>query len=212
MSSTPVAGIVLAAGASSRMGTNKMFLELDGESLIRAAVLRAQMSALIPLVVVLGHEEARIRDALRGLRCEFTVNPDYTGPASTSLHAGLRALPPETDRVVVMLADMVHTTPAMLRALVRRSAETDAPLVVSRYGDISAPPILYRQQLFGELLAWNGEGCGKAVVQAHAHEAAYIDWPAHTLADVDTPEDFQREKARELGDTASRKTDGTVFI
>jgi molybdenum cofactor cytidylyltransferase len=194
------------------MGSNKMLLELHGESLVRAAVLRAQMSALVPLVVVVGHEEARIREALRGLRCEFTVNSDFTGPTSTSLHAGLRALPPDVDRVVVMLADMVHTTPAMLRALVRKSMDTDAPLVVSRYGDVNAPPILYRRQLFDELLAWNGEGCGKAVVQAHAGEAAYLDWPANTLADVDTPEDFQREKNKELGDQANRKTDGTVFI
>jgi molybdenum cofactor cytidylyltransferase len=188
-----------------------MLLELQGESLIRAAVLRAQMAALTPLIVVVGHEEDRAREALRGLRCEFAVSPDFTGPTSASLHAGLRALPAETERVVVMLADMVHTTAAMLRGLVRRSFDGDPPLVVSRYGDVNAPPILYRRQLFDELLAWNGDGCGKAVVEAHAHEAAFLDWPPGTLDDVDTPEDFQREKAREQGDTI-RKTDGTVFI
>lgn len=211
MSNIHAAGIILAAGASRRMGSNKMMLELQGESLIRGAVLRAQMAALIPLVVVVGHEEVRAREALRGLRCEFAVNPDFTGPTSTSLHVGLRALPADTERVVVMLADMVHTTAAMLRALVRRSFDGDPPLVVSRYGDVNAPPILYRRELFDELLAWTGEGCGKAVVQAHAHEAAFLDWPPDALVDVDTPEDYQREKSREQGDTI-RKTDGTVFI
>jgi molybdenum cofactor cytidylyltransferase len=204
------AGIVLAAGTSTRMGSNKMLLELGGESMIRGAVLRAQMAALSPLIVVVGHEQDLAREALRGLRCDFAVNPDYAGPGSNSLHAGLRALPENVERVIIMLADMVHVTPAMLRALDRKSAGSSAPLVVSRYGDITAPPILYRRALFDELLAWTGEGCGKAVVQAHAHEAEYLEWPADALADVDTPDDFKREKSRESG--AIRKTDGTVFI
>lgn len=208
-----VAGIILAAGASSRMGTNKMFLVLNGESLIRGAVLRAQMAGLSPIIVVVGHEADRVRAALADLRCEFAVNADYTGPTSTSLHAGLRALSPQTERVVVMLPDMVHTTPPMIRGLVRATAANPtAPLIVSRYGDITAPPILYSRSLFGELLAWNGEGCGKAVVQAHAAEAAYIDYPEGLIADIDTPDDFKREQMRCEGDVRNSKTDGTVFI
>jgi CTP:molybdopterin cytidylyltransferase MocA len=61
---------------------------------------------------------------------------------------------------------------------------------VSRYGDVTAPPLLFRRALFAELMAWTGEGCGKAVVQAHRHEARYVDRPGAVLADVDTPEDF----------------------
>src|SRR5438105_5860832 len=53
-----------------------------------------------------------------------------------------------------------------------------------------APPLLFRRALFGELLSWTGEGCGKAVVQAHKHEAMYVDRPVTLLTDVDTPEDF----------------------
>jgi molybdenum cofactor cytidylyltransferase len=193
-------------------GTNKMFLELGGETLLRGAVLRAQMAALDPLIVVLGHEEARSREMLKGLRCEFAVNPEYRGPTSASLHAGLRMMAADVDRVVVMLADMVNVTPATLRAIVRTSGESNAPLVVSRYGDVKAPPILYRRELFDELFAWTGEGCGKAVVQAHAHEAAFVDWPVSALEDVDTPADYQRALDRELGDQRNRKTDGTVFI
>jgi molybdenum cofactor cytidylyltransferase len=64
--------------------------------------------------------------------------------------------------------------------------------VVSRYGDVKAPPLLFRRALFAELLAWHGEGCGKAVVQSHASEAAYHDWPLDALDDVDTPEDWAR--------------------
>ena len=76
------------------------------------------------------------------------------------------------------------------RKLVAAARGNDAPLVVSRYGDVTAPPILFRRALFPELHAWRGEGCGKPVVQAHRHEAIYVDRPVALLADVDTPEDY----------------------
>jgi len=185
------AGIVLAAGASRRMGRNKMLLELEGEPLVRRAARRALAAGLSPVVVVVGHEADRARDALRGLPVEIGVNPEFTGPTSASLHAGLELLGQDVDAAVVLLGDMVHVGEAALAELVTRACTSDAPLVVSRYGDVTAPPLLFRRALFGELLAWTGEGCGKAVVQAHKHEALYVDWPAGVLVDVDTPEDFQ---------------------
>jgi molybdenum cofactor cytidylyltransferase len=185
-----VAGVVLAAGASSRMGRNKMLLELEGEPLVRRAARRALAAGLTPVVVVLGHEAEQARAALAGLPLEIATNPDFRGPTSGSLHAGLERLGPDRDAVVVMLGDMVLVTAPMLADLARVAAGDDAPLVVSRYGDVTAPPLLFRRALFAELMAWTGEGCGKAVVQAHRHEARYVDRPADVLADVDTPEDF----------------------
>lgn len=187
-----IAGVVLAAGASRRMGRNKMLLKLNGESLVRRAVTRALEAGLAPVVVVVGYEEQLVRRDLHDLQCETTTNPDYTGPTSGSLHRGLRTLAPEVGGAVVMLADMVHVSADMLRGLLKTARGSTAPLVVSRYGDVTAPPILFRRRLFHELLAWSGEGCGKTVVRAHAHEAAYVDWPPGALADVDTPEDFRR--------------------
>jgi len=84
----------------------------------------------------------------------------------------------------------VRVSAETLAMLVAGARGTDAPLVVSRYGEITAPPLLFRRALFPELLAWTGEGCGKAMVQAHRGEAMYVDRPVALLADVDTPEDF----------------------
>jgi molybdenum cofactor cytidylyltransferase len=185
-----VGAIVLAAGASTRMGTNKMLLEFEGEPLVRRAVRRVQAAGAACIVVVLGHEPERVRTALAGMPCDFATNPDYIGPTSGSLHAGLRKLPDECEAVVVMLGDMVHVTSAMVRAVVSAAGQGDPALVVSRYGGVTAPPLLFRRSLFTELLMWTGEGCGKAVVRAHAHEAVYMDWPESALADVDTPQDY----------------------
>jgi len=192
-----VAAVILAAGASRRMGPgrNKMLLRLEGESLVHRAARRAAGAGLAPVVVVLGAEAERVRAELADLPCDFALNPDFTGPTSGSLHKGLERLPAAVGAAVVMLADMVLVTEQMLAAVVATARGSDAPLVVSRYGEVTAPPLLFRRALFGELLAWTGEGCGKTVVQRHRGEAAFVDWPPAALADVDTPEDFAAAEA-----------------
>ena len=186
-----IAGVILAAGASRRMGTNKMLLPVEGEPMVRRTVRAALDAGLAPVVVVLGHEPERVRQALEGLRCTFVESDDHTGPTSASLHAGLRALESDTDAAVVLLGDMVRVTSPMIAALADSARSGTAPLEVSRYGDVLAPPLLFRRVLWPELLAWTGEGCGKAVVRAHEAEAAIHDWPAAALKDVDTTSDYE---------------------
>jgi molybdenum cofactor cytidylyltransferase len=191
--SARVAGVVLAAGCSRRMGRNKLLLPIDGEPMVRRAVSRALDAGLAPVLVVLGHEAPQVREALRGLPCTFVESEEPAGPTSASLHAALRELGPDArvDAVVVLLADMVHVTTAMIAEVVADARRGSAPLEVSRYSDVFAPPLLFRRALWPELLAWHGEGCGKAVVLAHRQEAGVHDWPADDLQDVDTPADYE---------------------
>ena len=167
-----------------------MLLEIEGQPLIRRAATRAIDAGLSPLVVVLGHEVDEARHALRGLPCEFAFNPAYRGSTSGSLHQGLGALPASVDAAVVLLADMVEIEAEMIRTLIARAAETGAPLAASRYGEVAAPPLFFRRSLFPELLAWHGEGCGKAVVRRHEAAATFVDWPRSALIDLDTPGDL----------------------
>jgi molybdenum cofactor cytidylyltransferase len=173
------------------MGRNKMLLDVHGVPMVRRAVQVAIDSGASPVVVVVGNDEAQVRAALAGLNCLFAVNHDFTGPTSTSLHAGLHAFDETVGATIVLLADMVRVTADMVRTLIASLQSSDAPLAVSRYGDVLAPPLLFRRALWPELLAWHGEGCGKAVVKAHQHEALLHDWPEGALRDVDTPDDYR---------------------
>lgn len=188
----PVAGILLAAGTSSRMGENKLLLELDREPLLRRAARRALEAGLSPLVVVLGHEAERARLPLSGLPCETVINPDFEEGITSSLHAGLDAVPDGASALVVMLADMPYVTPEMIAGLVERYRTGTAPLVISDYDGVNAPPMLYDGSLFGELAAMEGPGCGRQVVKRHRSEADVCAWSAAALRDIDVPEDYER--------------------
>ncbi len=194
-----IAGIVLAAGASTRMGRNKLLFELGGDALVCRAVRAVSGADLDPAIVVLGHEAERARQALGDLACVPVLNPEYARGINTSLRAGIRAVPPDAQGAVVVLADMPFITPSMLAALVARYRATAAPLVVSRYGEVTAPPILYARAVFAELMTAEGERCGKHVVKRHRDEAACVDWPVEALADLDRPEDYERVKAAFAG-------------
>ncbi len=187
-----IAGVVLAAGTSSRMGRNKMLLELAGQSVLRRAVGTAVDAGLDPVLVVLGHESERARGELRGVGCEVVVNPDYQDGIHSSLRSGIGAVPERCAAAVVLLADMPLVDPGMIRMLVERYRVDAPPLVVSDYEGVDAPPILYDRRLFPELRALEGEGCGKPVVRRHTAEAIRVPWPARTLTDLDLPADLER--------------------
>ena len=193
-----VAGVVLAAGSSTRMGRNKLFFELDGETLLRRVVRRAIGAGLDPVIVVVGHEAERARTELSGLSCTPVDNPDHAKGINRSLRTGISQVPEHARAAVVMLADMPFVTSEMVAGLVARYRENTAPLVISAYGDVNAPPMLYDRALFPELQRMEGEGCGRQVVRRHRDEAVVLSWPTAALRDIDVPEDYERIKA-ELG-------------
>src|SRR3989442_6174656 len=190
-----IAGVVLAAGTSSRMGKNKLFLPLGGKSVLGRAVGTAAGAGLDPVLVVLGHESDRAAAELADLSFTKVLNAEYARGMNTSVRAGISAVPADASGAVLMLADMPFVTAGMLRELIDRYRAADAPLVVSTYGDVLAPPILYGRALFGELRALDGDGCGKRVVKAHRAEAIEVEWPPAALTDLDLPEDVERVRA-----------------
>lgn len=186
----PVAGIVLAAGHSSRMGHNKLLLEVAGEPLVRRTARRAVEAGLSPVLVVLGFEAERVRQALAGLPVTEVLNPDYERGINGSVSRGIAAVPAGCSAAIVILGDMPLVTAPMLEALVTRHRETGASLVLSMYGDVQAPPTLYGRELFAEFHTRSGEGCGKKVVREHGERAERVTWPAELLADIDEAPDY----------------------
>jgi len=205
-----IAGVLLAAGTSSRMGRNKLFLPLGGISVLRRAVASAPVAASSASRSSSGRAPASRRSRracaaasvaraaaeLEGLTCIPVINEEYARGMNTSVRAGISAVPDDASGAVVMLADMPFVTAGMLRTLVERYRSSETPVVVSTYGDVLAPPILYGRALFPELRALDGDGCGKRVVKAHHAEAVEVAWDPAALADLDVPDDVERVRTR----------------
>ena len=191
-----VAAVVLAAGSSTRMGRNKLLLDLGGEAVVRRSVRAAVEAGVDRVVVVLGHEAEGVGAALAGLSHVAVMNPDHAQGVGTSLHLGVAQAATEARAIVVVLADMPFVTADMIRTVVERYRATGAPLVVSRYGEVEAPPVLYDRALFAELLSVPGERCAKQVRSRHRHEAEVVAWPEEALRDIDVALDYERARAR----------------
>jgi molybdenum cofactor cytidylyltransferase len=200
-----VAGIVLAAGSSTRMGRNKLLLEVDGETLVRRAVRLAGKAGLDPVILVTGCFREAVERAVAGLDCAPTFNPDHETGIQTSVARGVGAAPAACGAAVVMLPDMPFVTARMVRTLLERHADTGAAVVASRYGDVNAPPILYDRSLFGEISRMKA-GCGREVVRRHHERAVHVDWPADRLRDLDRPGDYESVR-RDLAGVGPRSGD-----
>jgi molybdenum cofactor cytidylyltransferase len=178
------------------MGSNKLFLPFEGESLLRRSVRRAAAAGLSPVVVVLGYEADRAAADLGGLACQLVLNPDHARGMNGSIRTGVAAVPGDAAAVVILLADMPLVTPAMIKSVADRYRESAAPLVAATYGDVAAPPMLYDRSLFSELGDLEGDGCGKRVFKRHRERALTMPLPAEALEDLDEPGDYARLRAQ----------------
>lgn len=190
MADARVAVVVLAAGASSRMGQPKLLLPLAGEPLLRRAASRALDSGASSIAVVVPPAAPAWRAAVDGLAVAVVEAPTLGGAISGSLHAALDALDGQADAILVVLADMVGVTSAMMSMVIAAGGAAPCRLVGSSYGGVVAPPLLIPARHFAELRAMDGDGVGRALFTAHADEAVRVDWPSSALHDIDTPEDY----------------------
>ena len=160
----PVAGIILAAGSAQRMGHPKQVLEWDGEPLVRRAARTALEAGLDPVVVVTGAYPEEVVRALEGLNLRVVNNPDWEDGQSTSVRAGVAALPARTDAAVFLLADQPFVSSQLIRELFDRHAQTLAPIVAPSVMGQRANPVLFDRRTFSDLMALTGDSGGRQVL------------------------------------------------
>jgi molybdenum cofactor cytidylyltransferase len=191
--SNRVAALVLAAGASSRMGRPKQLLDWGGQPLVRVTAEVALAAKLNPLLVVVGGAQAHVAEALAGLPLRIIANPDYTAGQSTSLHAGITALGQDADAVVVLLGDQPFVTAAIVERLVAEWHASGALIVAPTYASQRGNPVLFARAVFPELLTVQGDQGARAVLTADRARVRLVAFDdPRPLADIDTPEDYER--------------------
>jgi molybdenum cofactor cytidylyltransferase len=193
-----IAGIVLAAGRSSRMGRNKLLLELDGKPILAHAVDHALQAGLSEIVVVAGHQAAKVRSILGDRKVKVVEAREHRLGMSASLKAGLRALGAGADAALVMLGDMPQVTPALLRRLIGAYSPTEGrSIVVPTVDGKRGNPVLFDRRYFAEMLALEGDVGARHLIGEHDDQVAeFAVEDAGIFTDVDTPEAYERLRGK----------------
>jgi molybdenum cofactor cytidylyltransferase len=188
-----ISAVVLAAGASTRMGAHKLLLPLGGEPLLRRTVRRVAEAGFDDLVVVVGHEHEQTLAALEGLSFRPAVNPAYASGMGSSFRTAVGMLQGSAASMFA-LADQPLLGGADYRRLLDAYRAQSGGIVSVRYGDVTAPPHLFDREFFPELAVL--QHGARPVLQRHRERTTVLQFPPDLLLDVDTPEDYER--AREL--------------
>jgi CTP:molybdopterin cytidylyltransferase MocA len=189
-----IAGIVLAAGASARMGRPKMLLPMGGGTLLSVVAQALLDGGLDDVVVVLGHDAEVVRREARlpeDRRLRVVVNEDWASGMASSLRRGLDACA-AAEAALVALGDQPGITAERVRRIVS-AWHPGSPLVIPTSAGRAGHPVLFGRALWDELRSLSGDVGGREVVKRHLDQAVLV--PAEPLADLDTEEDLRRHLA-----------------
>jgi molybdenum cofactor cytidylyltransferase len=189
-----VSAVLLAAGASTRMGVPKLLLPLEGLPIVRRTAQNLCDSGYDEVLVVSGSEQPRIMEALDGLPIRHAHNPAFATGMGSSFRTGIQHLPDDSEAAMFALADQPFVGAGEYRALLD-VWRLQRPLIVgSRFGDVTAPPHLFARPLYPELTVL--QHGARDVLTRHASVMVVLHFPADRLLDIDTPDDYERAKAR----------------
>ncbi|TKJ29851.1 MAG: molybdenum cofactor cytidylyltransferase [Chloroflexi bacterium B3_Chlor] len=187
-----MAVIVLAAGESRRFGSPKQLLPWGEATMLEHVVDTALESAVDETIVVLGHRAERIGKLLRNRPVRVVINQDWQGGLSTSVRAGLQALPANYEACLFLLGDQPNVTPQLIDTILKRYRRTLAPVVAPSYRGRRGNPVLFSNSLFPELLTMEGDQGGREVIRRHQDEMETVEAEQEDLfLDIDTVADYE---------------------
>ncbi len=190
------AAVVLAAGASTRLGQAKQLIEVGGESLLRRTARLALEAGCAPVVVVVGFEAERMRAELSGLDVEVVVHPEWREGMGGSLRCGVGSVFGERtagtgpDAVLLLVCDQPRLTVDHLRTLLSQHEAGGTAITASQYAGRTGVPAVFAAAVVPELLECRGDQGAREVIRRDAARVQVVPWPEGAV-DIDRPEDLR---------------------
>jgi molybdenum cofactor cytidylyltransferase len=187
-----VSAVVLAAGASTRMGSPKLLLPLGGEPIIRRTVRAVASAGFDDLLVIVGYGHEKMMAALKGVACRIVINEEYASGMGSSFRTAVLHLP-DSQAAMFALADQPLVTSREYRHVLDAYRRQGTGIVCARYGEVTAPPHLFDREFFAELTTL--QHGARPVLERHRDRTTVLQFPPELLLDVDTPADYERAKS-----------------
>lgn len=189
--SPKIAGILLAAGGATRMGKPKLLLPWKGETLIHRAARVALQAGLSPLIIVCGAGAEGIQAALKDLPVELAENPHWQEGQSTSVRAGVEALPADCQAVVFLLGDQPFVGANLIQTLVTTYLKDRPNILAPHVNGKRVNPVIFDRSVFPHLLNLKGDAGARSIFGVFPPAA--MPWlDERVLLDIDTPEDYEQ--------------------
>jgi molybdenum cofactor cytidylyltransferase len=185
----PVAALVLAAGRARRFGAQKLVAPLGETTVIGAVVDAVRASGVEYVVGVTGPSGEAVRSAV-ACAVTWAENPDPARGMSSSVAAGIAALPPNVGAVLVVLGDQPTVSPGVVRRLVETWRLGGGPIVAPSYRGVRGNPVLFDRSMFAMLAALEGEGGARDLIASDQSRVALVEVSEAPPMDVDTPSDY----------------------
>lgn len=183
--------IVLAAGASTRFGSPKQLVRVDGRPLLHAAVSRAVAVAGHSVSVVLGAHAAELAPLLRHTPASIVINREWSEGMASSIRAGVSKLPGSCTGVMLVLADQPAVTAEDLRRLASAWRRQPAYIAAAQYGSTLGAPAVFPSSSFRDLAELRGDRGAQALFRRNPDRVVRVPMDSASI-DIDTPEDLLR--------------------
>lgn len=184
--------IILAAGASVRMGKPKQLLEFNGETLLQRAIQTALDSECRPIVVVLGAQIGVLKNEIRDFDVQIVENSDWKKGMSSSIKKGLEKLlqiNKQIGGVLIMVCDQPFVSAELINQIIETHRKTNSLIVASEYNETLGVPALFNSRMFPQLLDLESSGGAKKIIKQFQKETAVVLFEKGEF-DIDTPEDY----------------------
>lgn len=193
-----ISAVILAAGESRRMGQqNKLLLPIDGEALVLKLAKSVCASDVDQVLVVVGHEAEKIRQALQDLPLSFIFNPRFREGMTSSIQAGAKAMSQDSEGLMICLADMplIETSEInrLVHAYVENRNKEERLIVAPVFQGQRGNPVMFSSEFREDILQHKGYGCRGIILNYPECVKEVIMQNDYILRDVDTLEDYQRE-------------------
>ena len=188
--------IILAGGASTRLGKPKQLLQYRGKTLLAHAINEAVNSNADAVVVILGKDAKLFEKEIDERKVRIAINSSWEEGMASSLRLGMDTLlndKPFIDAVIFMVCDQPHISLSVLNELITTQQKTTKQIVTCNYGDSIGPPALFHKKYFKDLMKLSGDAGARKIIQQNLNDVATILFPKGDI-DIDTEEDYEKLK------------------
>ncbi len=185
-----VAGVILAAGGSSRFGSLKQTLPWGDQNFVNAVLKTARLAGLDPLLIVLGNRAEELRDTITDEDVEILINPDWEAGQSTSLKLAVKHLDADLAGAIFLMCDQPHLTVHFLTSIAEKGKKS-AKVVVPYINDRRTSPVFFPASCFDNFNKLTGDEGGRQIMSEYP--VVLLPWLDEMMAmDIDTLEDYRR--------------------